>query len=394
MATKRKQRARREKGTGRVYQYPAQSGIWWAQLPERNGKSGPKWRVPDRATGEQELAQKLEELRAGVKVYERADTFGELVMACVEQAVDISPTTRETYHDDARLYVLSQPLAKIRVADLEPADIRTWLAGIIQIVSAQTKKPLSASRVRHAYNRVRVAHAVAFEDRRISWPMPKLKLPRAVEDAEKRALTIVECNTLIDAATNARLAMMYKTLIATGMRGSELIGLLWTMIDWERSEIRLTSQLKRLKTTKRFERLPLKNRNRRTIPLDEALLTDLRWWRERQAEERHRRGAEWQENGLVFPTGKGTPFSLRNLLDDLQRDAQNAKIGKVTVHELRHTAGSLMLQAGKTMTVVSKTLGHSSVGVTERTYAHAYEEDKRDAVASVTQQLRRIGGTE
>jgi len=82
-----------------------------------------------------------------------------------------------------------------------------------------------------------------------------LKLPRLVEDAEKRALTINECNTLIDAATNARLAMMYKTLIATGMRGSELIGLLWTMIDWERCEIKLTSQLKRLKPTKRNERL-------------------------------------------------------------------------------------------------------------------------------------------
>jgi integrase len=53
-----------------------------------------------------------------------------------------------------------------------------------------------------------------------------------------------------------------------------------------------------------------------------------------------------------------------------------------------------MLQAGKTMTVVSKILGHSSVGVTERTYAHAYEDDKRDAVASVTHLLRRVGGIE
>jgi integrase len=65
-------------------------------------------------------------------------------------------------------------------------------------------------------------------------------------------------------------------------------------------------------------------------------------------------------------TSVGTPFNPRNLIDDLKRDANKAGIGKVTVHELRHTAGSLMLQAGKTMTTVSKILGHSSVGVTEK----------------------------
>ena len=96
----------------------------------------------------------------------------------------------------------------------------------------------------------------------------------------------------------------------------------------------------------------------------------------------------------MFCTSRGTPYSPRNLIDDLKRDAEKAGIGKVTVHELRHTAGSLMLQAGKTMTVVSKILGHSSVGVTERIYAHAYDDDKRDAVAAVTRRLRRVGEIE
>jgi len=32
--------------------------------------------------------------------------------------------------------------------------------------------------------------------------------------------------------------------------------------------------------------------------------------------------------------------------------------------------------------------------VTEKIYAHAYEEDKRDAVSAITRRLRRIGGAE
>ncbi|HEU5097593.1 MAG TPA: site-specific integrase [Roseiflexaceae bacterium] len=380
---------RRKKGTGRVYEYPKKSGQWWAQLPERDGKSGPKWRVKVKDTGNAELDEKLAQLKAGIKVYERVDLFGELVMQCIEAATNIGLTTYETYRQHARLYVLSQPIADIRVADL-----RAWVAGIAKVKSQGTKKRLSGNTIRHAYDRIRVALLIAFEDKRIDWLPPKtLKLPR-VEEVERRALAMEECNKLIDYATNLRLAMMFKTYISTGMRESELIGLLWEMIDWQRKEINLTSQLKSLREEKRWERMPLKNRKRRRIPVDDDYLAELRAHRVRQMEEKLRRGEEWKENGLVFPTSVGTPFSPRNLIDDLERDAKKAEIGKVTVHELRHTAGSLMLQAGKTMTTVNKILGHSSVGVTEKIYAHAFDDDKRDAVSSVSRRLRRVGGNQ
>src|SRR5215216_5487909 len=107
---------RRKKGTGRVYEYPKKSGQWWAQLPERDGKTGPKWHVEDEKTGKAELDEKLQQLKRGIKVYERADTFGELVMQCIEAAANIGLTTAESYRQHARLYVLSQPIAGIRVA--------------------------------------------------------------------------------------------------------------------------------------------------------------------------------------------------------------------------------------------------------------------------------------
>jgi integrase len=165
---------------------------------------------------------------------------------------------------------------------------------------------------------------------------------------------------------------MYQTLITTGLRGSELIGMLWDMIDWEGGQIKLTSHLKQLHRTRRWVRLRLKNNKNRTIPLDDLLLEALRAHRERQIEEKQQAGVKWKGSGLIFPTSIGTPFEQNNLLKDLQRDARRAGIGEITTHELRHTAGSLMLQDGKTMTVVSKVLGHSSVAVTQSTYAQGY----------------------
>jgi integrase len=48
-----------------------------------------------------------------------------------------------------------------------------------------------------------------------------------------------------------------------------------------------------------------------------------------------------------------------------------------------------MLADGAQMTDVSEILGHSSVAVTAKIYAHAYTDNKRKAVASVTAKLRR-----
>jgi integrase len=49
----------------------------------------------------------------------------------------------------------------------------------------------------------------------------------------------------------------------------------------------------------------------------------------------------------------------------------------VGLHTLRHSHGSHLLSAGVPLTVVSKRLGHSSVLVTARIYAHQLEQDSR-----------------
>ena len=76
----RRKLQRREKGTGRVYEYPKKTGIWWAQLPERDGKTGRKWRVPDKESGERELEQELDKLDRGYDVTDGVLTVGDNVL--------------------------------------------------------------------------------------------------------------------------------------------------------------------------------------------------------------------------------------------------------------------------------------------------------------------------
>ena len=55
----------------------------------------------------------------------------------------------------------------------------------------------------------------------------------------------------------------------------------------------------------------------------------------------------------------------------------------VTLHGLRHTAGSLMLAAGVPLIVVSRQLGHANPNITAQVYAHLLSDSQLDAAAAV-----------
>jgi integrase len=58
-------------------------------------------------------------------------------------------------------------------------------------------------------------------------------------------------------------------------------------------------------------------------------------------------------------------------------------------HDLRHTAGSLMLNAGEPLIVVSEILGHSSAQVTAEVYGHAYDDAKRKTIENAAKRFER-----
>ena len=61
--------------------------------------------------------------------------------------------------------------------------------------------------------------------------------------------------------------------------------------------------------------------------------------------------------------------------DVLARAAKRLGIPHLSPHTLRHTFATRFLQAGGDIYVLSKLLGHSSVSVTERHYAHVVDAD-------------------
>jgi integrase len=99
--------------------------------------------------------------------------------------------------------------------------------------------------------------------------------------------------------------------------------------------------------------------------------------------ERVRAGEFWEESDLLFATSVGTPISPRNDYREFRRLLDAANIRRVRLHDLRHTAASLMVPQAVNPRVVMEVLGHSQISITMNTYSHVAPAVSRAAVRDI-----------
>lgn len=86
----------------------------------------------------------------------------------------------------------------------------------------------------------------------------------------------------------------------------------------------------------------------------------------------------------IFPGRLGTP--LRDVRRTWQTVCQKTGIGKVRIHDLRHTFASLAASSGQSLLVVGELLGHSTAQTTKR-YAGLYDDLLRSAAEGVASSI-------
>jgi integrase len=89
----------------------------------------------------------------------------------------------------------------------------------------------------------------------------------------------------------------------------------------------------------------------------------------------------------VFTTTIGTPIHPRNLRKHLRDALDDAGLPRVRLHDLRHTAGSLLAAQGVTPRVIMEILGHTQVSMTMNTYVHGNEAMQREAAERMERAL-------
>ena len=194
--------------------------------------------------------------------------------------------------------------------------------------------------------------------------------PPVYEIPEMEIYSEHEITQLLLAVKGTNIEGLIHFAVTTGLRQSELLGLQWSDINWDRKTIFVQRQLRRKFIKPNYFVSPKTKSGKRTISLGENTIQKLQEHYGKQLNQMKKFGDKWQENNLIFPSAVGTPMSQRNLYKKFKAVINQAGMRNIRFHDLRHTAASLMLNHGIPALIVAKRLGHSKVSVTLDTYGH------------------------
>jgi integrase len=199
---------------------------------------------------------------------------------------------------------------------------------------------------------------------------------RSIRKLEQQAWTAEQLRTFLRAAAGHRLFPALWLSAMTGMRRSELLGLRWTDLDFDKAAVSINRGLIAIGYELHESRGKTDN-SRRRIDLDPTTITVLRGWRALQAAEYDAVGIN--DPGWVFADAEGRRIHPHAISQAFERIARRAGVPVIRLHDLRHTHGTLLIKDLVPVKVVSERLGHANIAFTIETYQHVLPGMQRDA---------------
>jgi integrase len=173
---------------------------------------------------------------------------------------------------------------------------------------------------------------------------------------------------LLSRHLNEPFRTIFFTILSTGARVGEIVGLMWKDIDFRNDLISIERNVFHASKNK-YGMLdnswvfgtPKSKESVRKIYMVPALKTALL---------RHSETTQGNSLGLVFCTTKGNPYDRSTLRSKLNTALKAAGLKHIRIHDLRHSSATWLLARGVDLSYVSRHLGHSKVAITTDTYYH------------------------
>ncbi len=194
----------------------------------------------------------------------------------------------------------------------------------------------------------------------ISWgwiqDSPIRGIEKYQEEKRDRWLNEEELNrlwTVLDTYPSYLTAYVFKLLLLTGARKSEMTQATWDQFDLKKGVWTKPSHMTK---QKKKEHLPLSEKALEVL----QILKDLTG-----------------ESPYLFP-GRVPGEPIKEVKTFWKTVLKEAKLQHVRIHDLRHTHASHLVSSGLSLSIVGKLLGHTKASTTQR-YAHFADEPLRQA---------------
>lgn len=178
---------------------------------------------------------------------------------------------------------------------------------------------------------------------------------------------------------------LFLTLGYTGIRKGEAMGLQWKNVDFKKKTI----TIERTRDDK-STRSPKTKNSYRTIFVDDALIQQLEVYQKWCKKMLLTFGKTLKEDSFIFVLEDTSPIYSRLANNVLDRSIKRTKLNKITVHGLRHTHATILLNQGQNVKVIAERLGDNT-DMIYKIYGHIMKDLEVESVAVFGQSLKTSG---
>ena len=384
MANKQKKRAN---GEGSVY-FREDKKMWVGSVAVGYDENGRLKRKSVSGKTKTEALQKLKKIELSIYngdfVDESRITIYNLAKQIVDDKLNMNEIGENTYYTYMSTLKRLKPIYNTPLQLANETQIRNFFQGEIE--------KYSSSPVAKDYRLLKMTFNEAVRRKIIvDNPMENIKQPKSTKQSEKvRALTIEEQQKLLTALTENDIQYSQQMLLSmfTGMRMGEVNALYKTDIFLNFGQIMVMRTMTRNKEGKyQIGETAKTEAGKRTIRVSndvKELLQDCL-------------DLSDEKSPLLFTDRKGRLIGTSQIKSQFDRVLQKYDIvdkslpGKITMHSLRHTYATRMIEGGMQPKVLQELLGHTDITVTMNTYCDAFSKFQDDNIIATSEYLNKCG---
>lgn len=298
-------------------------------------------------------------------------TLSQFLSTWLEDVIrpDVRQTSYEKYRNIVERHV-APTLGKRTLASLTPQMIQAF-------VNQQRKTGLSNTTVADHLGLLKQALRQACKYGLLTRNPASLVDAPTAQRPKIRVFTKVQAQAFVEAVRGDRLEAAFLVLIGLGLRRGETLGLKWEDVDFEHGQLHIRRQLVGLPTGKALFKVKTEE-SEGTLHMPLFVLQALQRHKECQLAYKRAMGVHWHEHGMVFTNLRGGFLEPSTLKYRFQKILNSVGLPHMRIHDLRHSAGTLMLAMNVPQKVVQDILRHKSPTMTAR-YLHTLDSMKDDA---------------
>lgn len=355
------------------------NGKYYAVLNlNENGKRKQKWICSNLTVkGNKTRAEKF--LREQLSIYEsRAGIisfdilFSEYVKIWLEQVEkSVDNITYQGYAQVALAHVVPYfEEKKIKLQNINKDNLQRYIDEKAKNGRLDKKGGLSGKSLKLHRNVLNQTLKEALKSELIAVnPCQWVRFPQ-IERREPTFYTAEQVEKLLSVITDDSLFYLLVKITATyGLRRSEVLGLRWNSINFERDTLQIAHTV--VSVNKTVCKDKTKNASSfRTFPLVEEIKQLLIEEKARQALNRKEFGKEYINSPYIFVWDNGKPYATNYVSQHFRRILKQNNLPPIRFHDLRHSCASILLSRGFTLKDVQEWLGHSDITLTANIYGH------------------------